>query len=282
MAINNFIPEIWSNELLVNLRKSLVAGQAGVINRDYEGTIRNVGDTVHINSIGEVTIDDYVKNTDMDGPETLTDATRALEITEAKYFNFQVDDIDRVQQTPKVMAGAMAEAAYGLADVADQFILGLYEDADAGNVMSETSPAADDAYEVLVDLGTLLSESNIPKTGRWAIVPPWFHGLLLKDDRFVGAGTSSDVLINGLIGRAAGMTILESNNCPSGGSGDAGLFYIVSGHPMAWSYAEQISSVEGYRPQARFADAVKGLHLYGAKVVRPTALAVAPVNRPAS
>ena len=138
MAINNFIPEIWSNELLVNLRKSLVAGQAGVINRDYEGEIRNVGDTVHINSIGEVTIDDYVKNTDMAAPETLTDATRALEITEAKFFNFQVDDIDRVQQTPKVMAGAMAEAAYGLADVADQFILGLYEDADAGNLMSES------------------------------------------------------------------------------------------------------------------------------------------------
>jgi len=282
MAINNFIPEIWSNELLVNLRKSLVAGQAGVVNRDYEGEIRNVGDTVHINSIGAVTIDDYVKNTDMAGPETLTDATRALEITEAKFFNFQVDDIDRAQQTPKVMAGAMAEAAYGLADVADQFILGLYEDADAGNMMSESSPAADDAYEILVDLGTLLSESNIPKTGRWAIVPPWFHGLLLKDDRFVGAGTSSGVLINGMIGRAAGMTILESNNCPNGGSGDAGLFYIVSGHPMAWSYAEQISSVEGYRPQSRFADAVKGLHLYGAKVVRPTALAVAPVNRPAS
>ena len=282
MAINNFIPEIWSNELLVNLRKSLVAGQAGVVNRDYEGEIRNVGDTVHINSIGAVTIDDYVKNTDMAGPETLTDATRALEITEAKFFNFQVDDIDRAQQTPKVMAGAMAEAAYGLADVADQFILGLYEDADAGNMMSESSPAADDAYEILVDLGMLLSESNIPKTGRWAIVPPWFHGLLLKDDRFVGAGTSSGVLINGMIGRAAGMTILESNNCPNGGSGDAGLFYIVSGHPMAWSYAEQISSVEGYRPQSRFADAVKGLHLYGAKVVRPTALAVAPVNRPAS
>jgi hypothetical protein len=282
MAINNFIPTIWSNELLVNLRKSLVAGQAGVINRDYEGAIRNVGDTVKINSIGAVTIDDYVKNTDMGSVETLSDATRSLIITEAKYFNFQVDDIDAVQQTPKVMAGAMAEAAYGLADVADQFILGKYEDADAGNVMDEITPTSDTAYEALVDLGTLLSESNIPKASRWAIVPPWFYGLLLKDDRFVGAGTSSDVLVNGLVGRAAGFTILESNNCPTGGSGDPTLYYVVAGHPMAWSYAEQIRSVEAYRPQARFADAVKGLHLYGAKVVRPTALAVLPISRPAS
>jgi hypothetical protein len=282
MSLDNFIPTIWSNELLVNLRKSLIAGQPGVINRDYEGEIQNAGDTVKISSIGEVTIDDYVKNTDMSGPETLTDATRSLIITEAKYFNFQVDDIDRAQQTPKVMAGAMAEAAYGLADVADQFILGKYEDADAGNIITETTPAAEDAYEILVDLGVVLSESNIPKAGRWAVIPPWFHGLILKDDRFVAAGAPQGALINGLVGRAAGFNLLESNNCPTGGSGDEDLFYVVAGHPMAWSYAEQIRSVEGYRPQARFADAVKGLHLYGAKVVRPTALAVAPVNRSAS
>src|SRR5690606_41349313 len=80
-------------------------------------------------------------------------------------------------------------------------------------------------------------------------------------------------------GRAAGFTILESNNVPFV-SGDNPNYKVIAGSPIAWSYAEQISKVEAYRPERRFADAVKGLHLYGAKVVRPTALAVLSAARP--
>lgn len=105
MALTNFIPEIWSNLLLVRLFNAHVAGQPGVINRDYEGEILNQGDTVHINSIGAVTVTPYVKNSNLSDPETLTDATRALEITEAQGFNFQVDDIDRAQQLADRAAG---------------------------------------------------------------------------------------------------------------------------------------------------------------------------------
>lgn len=269
MAINNFIPTIWSNELLVNLRKALVLGQTGIINRDYEGQIRNQGDTVKINSIGAVTVDDYVKNTDMSAAETLTDATRSLVITEAKYFHFQVDDVDQVQQTPKVMAAAMAEAAYALADAADQYLAAMYD--EAGTDLDPATPTADTAYEALVSIGIALDEANVPTTGRWAVVPPWFHGFLLQDDRFVGPGTSGGVLINGEIGEAAGLRLVKSNNLVTTGS-DGVVAHIIAGHPMAWSYAEQINSVEAYRPPLRFGDAVKGLHLYGAKVVRPEAL----------
>lgn len=280
MALENFIPEIWSARLLERLFKTHVFGQTAVINRDYEGEIRQAGDTVHIHSIGQVTIGDYTKNTDIDPPETLSDARRSLQITEAKYFNFQVDDVDIAQQTPKVMDGAMREAADGLADVADQFVAGLYVDVDAGNVMTGATPTADDAYEYLVDMGTLLDEANVPASGRWAVVPPWYHGLLLKDDRFVAAGTptTDQTIRNGVIGDAAGFTILKSNNLVRTGSEDA-VYHLLAGHPMAWSFAEQINKVEAYRPQLRFADAVKGLHLYGAKVTRPTALVTFPATR---
>jgi len=95
-------------------------------------------------------------------------------------------------------------------------------------------------------------------------VPPWYEGLMLKDDRFVvksGVMPAEQRLLNAIVGQAAGFTVLKSNNVPN----TAGAKYkIVAGHPMAWSFAEQASQVEAYRPESRFADAVKGLHLYGA------------------
>ena len=282
MALDNFIPEIWSARLLVNLRKFLVYGQAGVVNRDYEGEIKTMGDTVRINSIGPVTIGDYTKNTNIDDPETLTDAQTTLVIDQAKYFNFQVDDIDRAQQNPKVMDDAMTEAAYGLRDVADQYIAGLYTGVAAGNSIGDDTtpivPTKTDAYEHLVDLGVLLTDAKIPLNGRWVVVPPWFYGLLLKDDRFVDASKSgsTEALRNGQVGRAAGFDVLQSHNVPN----TTGTKYkIIAGHPMAISYAEQINSVEAYRPEKRFADAVKGLHLYGSKLVRPEAIAVLTANK---
>ncbi len=111
------------------------------------------------------------------------------------------------------------------------------------------------------------------------LVPAWFHGLLRKDDRFVKAGTTrSDlVLRNGEVGQAAGMTVLESNNVPN----TAGAkFKIIAGYPGAITYAEQIAQVEAYRPEKRFADAVKGLHLYGCKLIRPSGIAVLTANKP--
>ena len=123
-----------------------------------------------------------------------------------------------------------------------------------------------------VDLGVLLDEADVPLAGRFCVVPAWFHGLLLKDDRFINAGTlrSDRVLANGTVGEAAGFTILKSNKVPN----DEGAKYkILAGHRIATTYAEQILDLQTYKPEQLFGDAVKGLHVYGAKVVRPTALA---------
>jgi N4-gp56 family major capsid protein len=285
MALNNFIPELWSARLLFNLQKALVYAQEGIVNRDYEGEIQAMGDTVRINSIGPVTVGDYAKNTNIGDPETLTDAQQSLLIDQAKYFNFQVDDVDRAQQKPAVMDGAMRESGYALRDRADQYVAGLHAQAASGNAIgSDASPKTDlgtaaNAYNYLVDLGVLLDEANVPSEGRWVIVPSWFHGVILKDDRFVKSGTPAGdrVLRNGEVGEAAGFRILKSNNVPN----TSGTKYkILAGHPLAISYADQVVKVEGYRPEKRFADAVKGLHVYGAKVVRPKALAVLTANRP--
>jgi len=276
MALD-FIPTVWAARLLAALDKALVYGQANVVNRDYEGEIKKAGNTVKIASIGEVTIDDYTTNTDISNPETLTDDEQTLLIDNAKYFNFYVDSVDRAQQNVNVLDEAMRRSAYGLRDVADTFLAGIMAAAvPVGNTIGSEAtpevPTKDDAYEFLVDLGVLLDESNVPTVDRFVVVPAWFHGLLLKDDRFVRSGTQAGDrrLRNGEAGEAAGFAVLKSNKVPN----TAGEKYkIIAGHSIATAYVEQILDVQTYKPEKRFGDAVKGLHVYGGKVVRPTALA---------
>jgi N4-gp56 family major capsid protein len=272
MAIS-FIPEVWSALMLTSLKKALVYGQPGVVNRDYEGDIRNMGDTVRIRSISRPTIGTYTKNSTTITPETLTDAQRALYIDQAKYFAFELDDIDAAQSTGGEMEGALQEAVYGLRDVADQYIASLYTGAQASNQIGTVSvTTAALAYTQLRRLSVKLDEANVPQEGRWAVVPPWYHGLLLEEDKFVrvDASGTSEGLRNGLIGRALGFDILKSNNAPLVTGDD---YAVMAGHSSAISFAEQIASIETYRPEDAFSDAVKGLHVYGAKLVRPDAIA---------
>lgn len=289
MTLLNFIPAVWAANLLSNLNKAHVYAQPGMVNRDYEGSISGAGDRVKINSIGRVTVFDYTKNVDMPAPEVLTDAQRELIINQAKGFNFLIDDVDKAQTQPKVMAEATREAAYSLSDVTDQFVASLYVDAGTNlgsTVAPRTLAAASDAYDLLVETSVALDEKSISRGNRQVVVPPWFFGLLSKDNRFVGAGVSSDAILrNGFQGSAAGFSIVMSNNVPTatdpaaGGGGTS--FKIQASTPQARSFAEQIVETEAYRPERRFADALKGLHVYGGKVVRPEALAVAHVKRPA-
>lgn len=283
-AVTTFIPEFWIRELLRKLRTSLVYGQPRVANRNYEGVIRGAGDTVNINSVGEVTVFDYVRNTDMPAPEELTTTQRQLLITESKAFNFQVDDVDAAQAAGNVLGGGMESAAFQLRDVADKFIAGHYTDVQAANLhgtdaspITVNTPAL--AYDNLVELAVLLDEADVPSEGRWAVIPPWYHGLILKDDRFVGTGgtQAEGTLRNGQVGEAAGFTLMKSNNVPffaGDGTSTFDNYKVISGVPMAHSYAEQINKTEAYRIERRFADAVKGLHVYGAKLVYPEAWAV--------
>jgi len=278
-----FIPTVWAARLLTALEKSLVYGQANVCNRDYEGEIREAGNTVKIGSIGDVTIGNYTKDTDITAPETLTDSEQQLEIDQAKYFNFYVDSIDRAQQNANVLDTAMQRSAWSLRDAADSFLATAMDAAvpsgnKIGSLATPKVPTKDDAYEYLVDLGVLLDEANTPLENRFVVVPAWFHGLLLKDERFVQAGTlrSDRALANGAVGEAAGFSILKSNNVPNT---TATKYKIIAGHGIATSYVEQIVDLQTYQPERRFGDAVKGLHVYGAKVVQPTALACLIANK---
>jgi N4-gp56 family major capsid protein len=280
MSLSNFIPQVWSGTMLRYLDKTLVFAQAGVVNRDYEGDITGMGDTVKINQIGPITIGDYTRNTDIGAPETLNSSQTTLVINTAKYFNFQVDDLDQAQTNPKVMEAAMQRAAFALAEKVDEVVAALMA-ANAGNDLGAVTDltTVTNAYLHLVELSVALDEANVPVEGRWVIVPPWYHGLLLQDQRFVGAGSlaSDAALLSGQVGEAAGFRILKSNNVVNDGTD----YQILAGVDAATSFAQQVVDVIAYQPEKRFADAVKGLNVFGAKVVLPDALAKITAEKPA-
>lgn len=281
MSIQNFIPTIWSARLLNHLDKSHV--YLNLLNRDYEGEIKNFGDIVKINQVGDVSIKDYTKGTDIDAPEDITGEQQELKIDQAKYFNFAVDDVDNAQTNPKLMDKAMQRAAYAMNDVVDAFAANLlainvHADNAIGTNDAPIVPTKADAYDYLVDLNTKLTEANVAKMGRWVVIPAFYHGLLLKDDRFVGNGTDYNqaILEGGEVGKAAGFTVYVSNNVPNT---EGAKYKVIAGTTEAGSYAEQILNTEAYRPEKRFSDAVKGLHTYGAKVLQSKCIAVLTCNK---
>jgi hypothetical protein len=268
MAITNMLPQIWSARILAKLEKALIFAQPGVVNRDYEGDIRADGDRVHIHSFNDLTIGTYTKNSTTITYEQLTDTRVTLLIDQARYFSFKVDDIDAAQMRPKLIDAASDRAAYQLAEDADSYVASLYSGASTSNPDNtiETSQfTASNVYGKFVDLSVLMDQVNLPSEGRFVIVPPWAKGLLLQNSTFVTAAQPSAVL-NGSIGRIAGLNILVSNNVKTTGTSPV-VSHMMAAHPSALAYAEQIVNVEGLRLEGSFADAVRGLHLYGAKVL---------------
>ena len=352
MSVTYFQPEVWSATLLSILAKALVFAGAPCVNRDYEGDISAYGDTVHITNVADVNIFAYTKDTDLTAAQALTDAEQLLLINQAFGFNFEVDDIDmrQVRSGGALMAEAAKRAAFGLADNADKYVAGLMAGAASNSLgVIDASTVQGNVYDKLfVPAGVALDQNNVPSEGRFMVVAPAIYGKLLLDTRFIHFNESGpeggSTLHNGVVGNAAGFTIMKSNNAFQANraltavttvtgamtytgvagqfnQGDVGLAIAgagvgaasviasvnatgsvatgtvnstasaavtvtlsgggqlaIAGSSIATSYAEQISKVEAYRPQLRFADALKGLHLFGGKVLRPQALVVASVK----
>ena len=277
MAITNFIPTVWSESLYQTLDKQYIA--ASNCNREFEGDIREKGNTVKICGVGNVRVSDYQKNTDMSAPDTLSDTAATLVIDQAKYFNFQIDDIDRAQSSPRLMEAAMKNAANALANEADKYIYNLYTQATRTITCEEVT--VDNVIDYLIDARTILLNANVTDPRDIVIeVSPGIAGLILKAK--VNLSTdNTDALENGCIGNIGGCKIFVSNNIfASEGMNGGPAYKCLARTKRAIAFAEQLSEIDAYRPERRFADAVKGLHLYGAKVVYPNELVVLDLEMP--
>jgi hypothetical protein len=281
MAFESWKPEVIAADVQHQLEKSLVYGQPGVTNRNYEGDVQ-FAKSVRIVGVGSVTVKDYTQNNDMADPDTVLDTSLEMTIDYDKYFNFKVSNKDQAQTKIDIMGENNKEAAYAIRDAIDSIIGSLYTDASASNLIGTdaapktpnlTQGDASNIYNLIEDCGVALSESKVPLEGRWMIVPPRFAGLIRKDLKLTAAAPqiAQPGMLNGSITRLGGFSIMESHNVPN----TAGAKYkIMFGTSKAMTFASQVNDVRIMDMEKQFAKKVDGEYVFGCKVVRPECLGV--------
>jgi len=286
---DNFIPQIWSGKLLQKFYTATVF--ATIANTDYEGEIKNHGDTVFIRTVPNITIRDYHKGQDMiiENPDS---GLVELNIDKAKYFAFTIDDIDAHQSDLALMNDWSNDAGSQMQITIDAGILGdIYTDAaaenmgpTAGKISGEfdlgetTSPITIDETNVLdalVDLGTVLDEQDRPDDNRWGVIPAWFAGKIKKSDLQDASltGDGKSVLRNGRIGVIDRWTLYRSNQVASVVD-TVNCWHTIFGHKSALSFAAQMTKMETLRSEKTFGDVIRGLNVYGYEVLQPASMAV--------
>lgn len=271
MAITN-IPEIFSPILLEALNSRLA--YSALFNQDYQGSV-TYGNKVNILSLDPVTVGNYVVDTPIDY-QLLSDSKQELDINQQKYFAISLDDIDEIQSNADLMGAMARNASYQLQKTIDGF-LATTASAGAGIVsgLGTTSvPLAINSANVkktLLTIGRKMDEALVPRAGRVIIVPPWFVEKIVLAG-ILEATNNSEMLLNGYAGRYGGFDIYMSTNVPNT---TGAKWQILAGTSIAGTMAVQLSKVETIRLETHFADALRGLAVYGSKITRPTTLAKA-------
>jgi hypothetical protein len=299
-----FIPEIWSGKLIEKFYATTVL--AAISNSDYEGEIRNQGDKVIIRTKPTITIRDYRA----DGVITVErPSSNVVELTidKGKYFATILDDVMEVQSDLNQMSMWSDDASEQMKITIDtEVLLAMLDQATAtynrgiaaGRVSGSInlgvttspldivarSPASGqvEIVDLLIRMGQALDEQNVPETGRWIVVPTWVAALIKKSELRDASlsGDSTTMLRNGRLGMVDRFTIYSSNLMPSGVSAGlaAGEWVIYAGHPHALTFAAQFSKVETIRSESTFGNILRGLQVYGHKVLDGTALVQAIVS----
>jgi hypothetical protein len=278
MSVNNFVPEIWSANILDAYEKKNLF--RSLLNTDYQGEITNFGDTVRINELGDIAISTYVKNsTTAITVQELTDAQQTLTIDRAKYFAFKLDDVDNAQTNPKLMQKAIAKSAYALSDDTDIYIAttlssgGFFagtNSTELGSTVTALSVTSTLVITALAWASRIMDQNNVPSEGRFVVVPPAIHHQMVlarivqdtSNSRFLDGGPQS-------VGNFYNFDIYVSNNVYGVISSQ---WHVLYGHRDAVTFASQLVKTEAYRDQNSFSDVVRGLFVYGMKTVRPNAL----------
>lgn len=268
MAINNFIPTVWSESLLKSLDQSYIG--ASNCNREFEGEIKEKGNSVRICGIDNVTVGYYQKNLQINAPQQLSDKSALLSIDQARYFNFLIDDVDRAQAMPNLMDAALKNAANAIAQAADSYIYSQY--LNAGHRI-EAAFDGDEIIKKIMEARTRILCSGVSDPKDIVIeLHPLVANKIMKSLLSLSSD-NTEVLETGCIGSLFGSKVFVSPNVYVEALIDTSTVHCLVRTKRAIAYAEQLSEVEAYRPELRFADAVKGLHLFGAKVVYPLEIA---------
>lgn len=263
MSYKNFIPEIWAETIQRNLEKDHVF--VADCNREYEGKVSKMGDTVHILGTGTPTITTQIGgDIELKGAETVEGNEQTMVIDHVSYFDYMIDDIDKRQAVGGVMDALSAETSQALADEQDKAVANLC--ADKSLFTQEVTLSVDN---ILGDIDTAmvkLFENNVSTGMGLSMTIPPVMWKVIKQAYVKADMNNSEMLKNGKVGQYGSVDIKMSNNVYKDKSG---YFYVPIKTNKAFAFANPLTHNEPYRPESRFSDAVKGYVLYGAKVVRP-------------
>ncbi len=280
-AYSVFIPEIWSQKLNNMLTKECVMLQC--VNRNWEGEIKNQGDKVKIIQPADVTISTL--GTDTLEYKELTPTSTDLVIDQKKFFAFKINDVAQVQSNTDIMEAHLRNAKKAIEEVQDAYLLSLHSSVPSANTVGTESSAISldktTIYSKFVDLALRLKNSDAVSAGvrPWVVINPTIESYLLQSSEFISAHNVADkTLREGAIGRIAGMDVLVSTNLTA----VSNKYYVLAGTNEAITFASQLAKIESLRDQSSFSDLVRGLYLYGAKVVQPNALAKMVVTAPSA
>lgn len=267
MGVQNFVPVLWATKILKELDKEHMLVKN--CSTEYSGEITGLGSSVKINSINTPTIGDYVPNSTVITPEQLKDESRMLTIEKAKYFAFFIDKVDKKQATNGVFEEGIRKAVIGLKDAAEQYIAGLYT--QAGKTITNASVKSSNIFSILEQGKTHLFENNVAKDGEiiLEVTPDVWQKMVLADIVYNNQDNGKTIR-EGQFSPVLGMRVFMSNNLTFSRSTDViAASKCLMRTKAAIGYAEQIMDTVKYMPESSFSEAVKGLHVYGAKVLKP-------------
>ena len=284
----NFIPEIWSSKLVENFYDATVL--AAISNTDYEGEIKSQGDKVQIRLTPEITIRSYQKgmNLTVERPDK---PKITLDIDQGEYFACVEDDVDKVQSDIDLMDKWSKDASERMKIKVDANVLtGILPDiatinqgTTAGRISGNINLGATgspvqatkaNVLDMLVDIGVVLDEANAPESDRFVVIPAWMAGMIKKSDLKDASltGDSSSVLRNGRLGMIDRLTLYTSHNLNSVVDNSVRCYNVVFGHKMGLTFASQMTEMESIRAESTFGNIIRGLQVYGYKVVKGEAL----------
>ena len=287
----NFAPSIFSQKVLKYFRRSSVV--EAITNTDYAGEIENFGDTVKIIKEPTITVSSYTRGSVVN-TQDLTDAEISLTVDQGNYFAFKVDDIEERQSHVNWEALATSSGAYALKKQYDYNVLtniNSNASTDTTNLGAASSAIScntgDECANLISTAARLLDEADVPEDGRWCVAPPQFYEILRQaSSKLMDAsitGESMSALMNGAVTarKVHGFTLYQSNAIAVGSTGSdstatfgpsstSGETNVLFGHMSAVATASQIAKTEVVRDPNSFADIVRGLHVFGRKVLRPS------------
>tara|TARA_Y100001938_G_scaffold110024_1_gene150427 strand:+ start:3377 stop:4351 length:975 start_codon:yes stop_codon:yes gene_type:complete len=290
-----FLPSIYSRKVLNFFRKASVV--EAITNTDYTGEISAFGDSVKIIKEPVISVSDYTRGSDTTATK-LTDQELTLVVDSAKAFKFIVDDIETKMSHVNFKEVATSSAAYALRDSYDAAVIAAMfsgvSSSSPDHVIGSDSSTADssmthatnsvdllgsdgtgvDALDLMARMARLMDDQSIPEEGRWFLAPPSFYeelgqsgSKLLSVDFNAGQGSIRNGLVSS--GKLRGFDMYKSNNVASTSNATG---KVLAGHISSTATAQTIISTEVLRDPSSFGDIVRGLHVYGSKVLRPEAL----------